>query len=249
VLLNRELLRLDFGVLTLHMLMTALFLVFPLSLVDNGVDSARHWLVYLPVMLLAMLAMVPFVIIAEKRRRIRDVFLGAIVVLALAQFLFWWGAQSLAALLLALFLYFTAFNVLEAGLPSLVSKIAPGQAKGSAMGVFSSSQFAGAFLGGLLGGWAHQALGADGVYLLSGGLALLWFGISFGMADPGHLSSQLIHLGEVGEQEVAGLQARLLAVPGVKEAVVVAEEGVAYLKVDSRQLDWARLAKFSAAEA
>jgi MFS family permease len=249
VLVNPELLRLDFGVLTLHMLMTALFLVFPLSLVANGVDSARHWLIYLPVMLLSMLAMVPFVIIAEKRHRMRGVFLGAVLILALAQLVFWWGAQSLAILLLALFLYFTAFNVLEASLPSLISKIAPAQAKGSAMGVFSSSQFAGAFLGGLLGGWAHQALGIDGVYLLCGGLALLWFGVGFGMADPGHLRSQLIHLGDVAEQEVAGLQTRLLGVPGVKEAVVIAEEGVAYLKVDSQHLDWAKLEKFSAAEA
>ncbi len=237
VLRQPDLLRLDASVLILHMGMTALFLAFPFSLVDAGVPPHWHWLVYLPVMVLAMGAMVPFVIIAEKRRRMRTVFLGAIAALGLAQALFWGLGHHLWGLVAGLLAFFTAFNVLEATLPSWISKIAPVQAKGTAMGVYSSSQFVGAFFGGLLGGWMHHHLGVGGVYLFGLGAALVWLALAAGLSDPRYLSNELLPVGALDPREAADLEQALRRVPGVMEAVVETDEGTAYLKVNKDRLD------------
>jgi MFS family permease len=137
-------------------------------------------------------------------------------------------------------------NLLEAVLPSLVAKIAPAEAKGTAMGVFSSSQFLGAFLGGLTGGLVHQQWGQSGVLLFGALVALVWFLVALPMGRPRQVSNQVIRVSNEGHS--TDLQHRLLEIPGVEEAVVVAEEGLAYLKVDNRRLDWARLQAFSARE-
>lgn len=249
VLANRELMRLDIGVLTLHMMMTSLFLVIPLSLDRYGLDAAHHWWVYLPVLVLSMAAMVPFIIQAEGKGRMKPVFLGAVMTLALALaglYLFDAGLMTLAFFL---FLFFTAFNLLEASLPSLISKIAPAGAKGTAMGAFSTSQFAGAFFGGLLGGWVHQRFGADAVFLFCAAMASLWFLVAWPMDRPRRVSRRVIHIGDGTAVDGSSLQQRLLEIPGVEEAVVVTEEGLAYLKVDNARLDWARLERFSMSRA
>jgi MFS family permease len=135
--------------------------------------------------------------------------------------------------------------VLEALLPSIISKIARAGAKGTAMGVYSTSQFIGAFLGGMTGGLVHQAFGASAVFLFAAVAALAWLWVAATMAAPERVSNQMVRFGPgrgpIGVGEILGLERQFLAVPGVRDAVVVAEEGVAYLKVDNRELDSARL--------
>jgi predicted MFS family arabinose efflux permease len=237
VLREPELLRLDFGILTLHMSLTAMFLAYPLALRDLGIDSAHHWMVYLPVMLLSMFTMVPFVIIAESRRRMRPVFLGAVLALGAAALLLFEFDTSLGGLLIGLFVFFTAFNLLEATLPSLVAKVAPGQYKGTAMGVYSSSQFIGAFLGGALGGWIHNHYGIDGTFLFCAAIAGLWLLLAWGMSDPNYLSNYLLRVGKLQEGEVDMLAAELKSLNGVAEVVIIPEDEIAYLKVDLQQID------------
>ncbi len=248
VLGNRDLLRLDFGVFALHLMMTALFLAVPLILRDLGLATENHWHIYLPVMLVSVAGMVPFIILAEKRRHMKGVLLGAIVVLCLAQLLLYLTGTGLFGMVAGLLLFFIAFNLVEASLPSLVAKMAPAAAKGTAMGFFSTSQFFGAFTGGLLGGWAHHALGTTGVFLLGAGIALPWLLLAAGMSDPRYLSSQLLNVGPLDELEARRLTRRLGDIPGVAEAEVVAEDGVAYLKVDKDNLDQAALNGFSVAK-
>lgn len=245
VLADRELVRLDLGVLILHMMMTSLFLVIPLSLDTYGLDPAHHWWIYLPVLILSMAAMVPFIIQAEGKGRMKPVFLGAILTLALALFGLYLFNVGLAILALFLFLFFTAFNLLEASLPSIISKIAPAGAKGTAMGVFSTSQFAGAFFGGLVGGWVHQRYGAEAVFLLCAAMAVIWLGVAWAMNSPQRVSNQVIRIAGGPLTDGLSLQRRLLEIPGVEEAVVASDEGLAYLKVDNRRLDWAKLQEFS----
>ncbi len=246
VLSNPNLLRLDFGILILHMVLTALFLSFPLMLRDQGLAVEDHWQVYLPVMTLAMGSMVPFIIIAEKRSKMKPIFLGAISALALSLFALYLSADSFYGLIAGLFLFFTAFNLLEASLPSLISKIAPAESKGTAMGVYTSSQFIGAFLGGILGGWVHSAFGLEAVFLAAAFGVLLWLLAASGMAKPSHLTNSLLRVGAIDESEASLLVDRLLALPGVEEAVVIAEEGVAYLKVDNKVVDREALDAFAA---
>jgi MFS family permease len=245
VLSDPELLRLDFGILTLHMCLTAMFLAYPLALRDLGLESAGHWMVYLPVMLLSMVAMVPFVIIAESRRRMRPVFISAIGALTVASSVLYGFSHSLIILVLSLFVFFTAFNLLEATLPSLIAKAAPGERKGTAMGVYSSSQFIGAFLGGALGGWFHTHYGIEGAFLLCGGMSLVWFLIALGMPDPSYLSNYLLPVGRMDEGEIGNLAKKLMAIDGVDDAVIIAEDGVAYLKVDLGIVDKARLEEYA----
>jgi MFS family permease len=237
VLRNPELLRLDFGVFTLHMMMTGLFLVAPLILRDLGLPSETHWMVYLPVMLASVLGMAPFIILGEKRRRMKSVLLAAVAALVVAQLGLYAIGDGLLGMVLGLLLFFIAFNLLEASLPSLVAKVSPAVSKGTAMGFFTSSQFLGAFVGGVFGGWAHHLAGAQGVFLFGALAALAWLLVAWGMAAPRYLSSQLLHVGPIDENQAQSLTEQLVAIPGVAEAVVVAEDGVAYLKVDRAVLD------------
>jgi len=248
VLRNFDLLRLNFGVFTLHMMLTALFLVVPLALRDLGLESSGHWQVYLPVMLFSMGVMVPFIIIAEKRHHMKGVLLGAVAVLMLAQAGLYFLGGGMAGVVVSLLLFFTAFNLLEASLPSLVAKMAPVTGKGTAMGFFTSSQFLGAFAGGALGGWAHQVWGLEGVFLFGIVAAVLWLLVGLGMSNPRYFSSQLLKVGSLGEAQAQQLSTQLRELPGVAEAEVVAAEGVAYLKVDKERLDQAALKRFAAAE-
>jgi MFS family permease len=241
VLQDRQLLRLDWGIFSLHFILTALFLVFPLALRDAGLAPAQHTWLYLPVLLGSVAAMVPFIILAERAGRMKGVFVGAIAVILTALLGMYASGVHFWGLAISLFVFFTAFNLLEATLPSLVSKFAPADAKGSAMGVYSTSQFAGAFCGGLLGGWAQQRLGVPGVFMLGAGVALVWFGVAAGMGAPRRLSRELRQLGNMADGATRELAQRLRAVPGVAEAVVVPEEGLAYLKIDRQQVDRAAL--------
>lgn len=237
VLRDPNLLRLDFGIFSLHLILTALFLAIPLVLRDLGLEPARHGLLYLPVMVGSIALMVPFVILAERRGMAKQVFLGAVFMLAMSQLGLGLSLTAFWGFVAALTLFFVAINLLEAMLPSLVSKFAPVEAKGTAMGVYSSSQFIGAFSGGLVGGWVHQQFGLTAVFGAGIGAALIWLTLAAGMRQPGRYASRLVNLDSPSAAAAGDLAERLRNVPGVVEAVVVADEGVAYLKVDRDRLD------------
>lgn len=246
MLQDGQLLRLDVGILTLHMILTAVFVVVPLSLRDvAGIAAEQHWSIYLPVLLFSFVVMLPFMIHAERRRKIKPVFLGAIAGLVVALLGLTWSQQHIGMIVIFLFVFFVAFNLLEAMLPSLVSKIAPPASKGSAMGVYSSSQFFGAFLGGVGGGWIHGQYGVSAVFLGAAGMAAVWLGVAASMRTPRHLSSYLLNIGQRSEREAEHLVVELTRVKGVAEAVVIAQDGIAYLKVDRHALDVAELQRFS----
>lgn len=246
VLADRTLLRLDTGIFLLHLTMVSLFVVLPLSLAEAGLAGAAHWQVYLPVVLAAIVLMVPFIIAAERAGRVRGVLVGSAAALAVALLGFAVAPADLWLLAALLTVMFTVFNLLEAVLPSLVSKAAGAGAKGTAMGVFASAQFTGAFLGGLLGGLAHERFGPEAVYLVGAGAALVWLAVAWTLRPPGQLASHLLPLGQLPATALPTLRERLLAVPGVEEAVIAVDEGVAHLKVDNRRIDWARLSAAAA---
>jgi MFS family permease len=240
VLRNGELLRLDFGIFALHAMLTASFLVVP-GLLRGTLDVSVHnqWMVWLPVLIVSVVVMVPAIIVAEKHRRMKGVFVAAVAALVVSQAMLYFGAGNLFVLLAALVVFFSAFNIMEASLPSLITKAAPPDAKGTATGIYSSSQFLGIFVGGVVGGWAHQHGGDDGVFALTIAISLLWLLAAVSMAQPSYLTTRLVPIAD-GKAGDAGLAARLRQVPGVAEAVVIAEEKLAYLKVDSKAFDAAK---------
>lgn len=246
VIADKQLLRLDAGILILHMILTATFVALPLALRDHALmDSAQHWYIYLPVMVLAMAAMIPFVIIAENKRKMKQVFVGAIFLLGCSELALMWMFDMVFAIALILFVFFTVFNILEASLPSLVAKQSPPDRKGTAMGVYSSSQFFGAFLGGLIGGWMYDVFDVVGVFAFCGAAAGIWFLLAVSMQNPRYLSSFVIRIGPIETERVPGMVMHLTQVTGVAEAVIVPEDEVAYLKVDLHALDRDALDKYA----
>ncbi len=250
ILGNPQLLRLDIGIMILHMIMTATFVTLPLVLRDNaGVAAENHWKVYLVVLAFSVVLMAPFVMLADKKNRLKHVFLGAVALLVIAEAGMFRFDNGLIEIVVLMVLYFTAFNILEASLPSLVSRIAPSDMKGTALGAYSTAQYLGAFFGGAVGGWLHGHFDASAAFGVCALLAFAWFLMAFGMRNPPPLSSHLLRLGRVSETEAEAAAARLRDVRGVAEAVVVPEDGVAYLKVDRRILDRDALRAISTASA
>jgi hypothetical protein len=154
--------------------------------------------------------------------------------LAASQFMLVSGRTDIHVVLAAITLFFSGFNIMEASLPSLITKAAPAAAKGTATGIYSSSQFLGIFAGGTAGGWIYQHTGLGNVFAWSGGLALLWLLLALTMKQPSYLTTRLLRVGDRQAVDALLLAVRLRQIPGVAEAVVIAEERLAYLKVDSR---------------
>ena len=237
VLKNPELLRLDFGIFSLHAILMSVFMQVPFVLQRDGLVASAHWKLYLPVMLLAFMLMIPAIIIGETRAKLKQIFTAAVALAMLAQILLMLLQNSLWGVALSLLLFFTAFNVLEATLPSMISKISPLASKGTAMGVYSSVQFLGAFFGAAVGGALMQFVGGNAIFYFAIALLFLWLVIASGMKAPAVVRTRLYHLVEMSEAEGARLQQQLAALPGVKEALVVAAEGMACLKVDMKGFD------------
>jgi MFS family permease len=237
ILKNKELLRLNYGIFILHAILTASFVVVPLLMRDAGLLPAEHWKVYLPVFIISMAAIIPFVILAEKKRKMKPVFIGAIAALVLADLGLMQFNATLSGIIAFLWLFFTGFNLLEATLPSLISKTAPADLRGTAMGVYSTSQFLGAGIGGGVGGWCYGAYGAAGVFLFCALAATTWLVLSLSMKPPRYWANLLISLEKISEQKANDFVTEMLKIKGVEEITLHYDEGVAYLKVDNQQLN------------
>ena len=167
----------------------------------------------------------------------KPIFVGAIVVLTAMQFLLYEFDHHVMIMSLLLVFYFASFTLLEAALPSLISKIAPISSKGTAMGVYSSAQFFGIFFGGVFGGIVLHHFGIQGIFIFNGLLGLVWIVIAATMQKPKQLSSKLYSIGKNCPIDAKVLQQKILNIPGVEEALVCLDEGAAYLKVDKKLFD------------
>lgn len=184
VALEPELLRLNFGIFALHMVQMAMFVVVPPLLVHAGLALADHWMLYLPVVLASFAFMVPPVLYADRRNRPKPVMVGAVAMLFAVQAALAAVAASIAALALLMLVFFVAFNVLEALLPSLVTRVAPAKARGMAIGVYNTTQTLGLFFGGLAGGWLAKHFGAAAVFGGCAVISLVWLALAAGMRSP-----------------------------------------------------------------
>jgi MFS family permease len=230
VLGNVELLRLNAGIFALHMVQMAMFVVIPHALIDyGGLPVSSHWMVYLPVVLASFVLMVPLIFAAERGGRAKRVFLGAVASLVLVMIGFALGLQRFWAVVALLLVFFVCFNILEASLPSLVSRIAPPAAKATALGVYNTTQALGLFAGGALGGWIAEHYSGQAVFVFGAVVVALWLAAAWNMKVPPPVSTRTVPIGAAAD--AAELRAKLVLVPGVRDAVVVPEERVAHLKV------------------
>ncbi len=242
ILKHKSLLRLDVGVLILHASLTAMFVVLPLVLADKKLDllaMSDQWMLYLPVMLFSFVLMIPLIIVAEAKRKMKQVFVLSIALLIAACVVLAMGHVSILWIGIALLMFFTGFNTLEASLPSLVAKYAPAGAKGTAIGVFNTSQFFGAFLGGVLGGFMyHPAIQNYAmVFWVIAAMLAVWLLVAMTMQQPPYLASRSFEVQLADADQARDLEARVLAVEGVVEALVIVDESALYCKVDSKLVD------------
>ncbi len=185
VLGNLDLLRLNLGIFSLHAVQMAIFVVVPLALVSaGGLPVGEHWKVYLPVVLASFVLMLPAIFYAERKDAIKPVFLACIGLMAVVQTGFAFELQNFTALVILLLGFFVAFNILEASLPSLVSRTAPARAKGAALGVYNTTQSLGLFVGGAAGGWLMQHHGRTPVFMFGAALIALWGIVAVSMRVP-----------------------------------------------------------------
>jgi MFS family permease len=184
VALDPQLLRLNFGIFALHTVQMAMFVVVPVMLVERAqLPLPHHWWVYLPVVLVSFGLMMPPIIAAERKSRMRALFLGAVGLLFVVQFGLWAYSPTLAWIVVWLLLFFVGFNILEASLPSLVSRVAPSSAKGLALGIYNTTQSVGLFAGGALGGAVAARWGAQGVFACAAVIMGVWWVIALGMRE------------------------------------------------------------------
>ncbi len=230
---NPTLIRMNIGVFILHLILSANFIVIPSIFRDNlGFNSIEHWKIYLPVLLLSFILSIPLIILAEKYQKIKSLFISSVSLLIFAQIVMGLMTNTLLTLLVAFLVFFVGFNFLEAVQPSLVAKYASVNNKGTAMGIFSTAQFMGSFVGGSLGGFILTYWGTQEVLFFGAIMATLWLLIAAGLPQPKFYQSIIFKLNKsaLGSPEQTRLQ--LSQVTGVKESALSLEEGTAYLKVD-----------------
>jgi MFS family permease len=253
-LLDAELLRVNAGIFILHVVLYAMFLVLPPLLVGSGLELPQHWKLYLPVVLASFAFMIPAVLYADRRNSAKPVLIAAVALLFAAQAAFAvldTGVIAIAVLMLA---FFVAFNVLEALLPSLVSRLAPARGRGVAIGVYNTTQTLGVFFGGLLGGWVASHYGTTGVFAVCAVLVAVWLVVALGMRAPvskvNHAVNELSSLtfSIATGVNLDGLHEALTRVHGVREAEVVPAERIARLKVVPGQWDEHRVRKLITGE-
>lgn len=236
VLKMADLNRLHVSVFSLHLLLTAMFIYVPSQLIEFAeIPLARHGLIYLPLLVISLFFAFPSIILAEKYRKMRGIFLTAIAGIILGLLVLIFGYESKYILIAGLGLFFIAFNVMEALLPSWLSKAAPIQSKATAMGVNASSQFLGAFFGGMIGGQLLLLNNTAMGWSILSAIAIIWLLLSFGLAQPRYLSSLVLRLPE--SKETDEWTSQLLAIHGIEEVVVMSEQQVAYIKVDKQLID------------
>lgn len=184
ILLDGQLLRLNLGVFVLHLMQTAMWVLIPAALVKDSLPLAEHWKIYLPAVLVSFVFMVPAVILAEKKGRLKLIFNAAIALLIVVQLGLYAFGDGMWSLAILLTLFFVSFNILEATQPSWISRVAPASSKGTALGVYNTLQSVGLFTGGALGGWIAQHHGGSMVNLFCAALGVGWFALALGMRPP-----------------------------------------------------------------
>ena len=174
--LTKELLALDFSIFSLHLILAAGFIVMPLLIIENQIVSMiDNWQLYLPAVLLSFLGMIPLIVISEKFKKTKTILLISILLLILSQIIFFSLNLNFKVFLITLTVFFVAFNTVEALLPSLLSRTASSSKRGLAMGIFSTSQFLGTFIGGAIGGFIYDIYDLNSVFLFTIFVAVIWW--------------------------------------------------------------------------
>ena len=228
---SSQLWRLNVSVMILHMLITLLFVQLPVTLLNFDMTLDSHWTVYLPVLGASIVGLIIMMGAARGRTPksllVTGVLLmgGAFLALSLEDHSWWWVTAAVV-------LFFTGFNYLEANFPALVSSIAPAGQKGTAMGLYASFQFFGAFLGGIISGLATDIWTQEVAYAVGALSTVFWLFVVIGIKEVSRVKRVMMQY-SFDTENVPSLETALLQVPGVLEVTLNSKAGAVYLKVNS----------------
>lgn len=239
---DADLFRLDFSIAAVHMVMMANFMALPnILLTEIGLPKDQHWWVYLVAFVSSALGMVPLIIYGEKKRQLRKVLFATVAILLACSVFFGLDHQSLWPLLIGIIVFFVAFNTIEAILPSMISKVAKAGAKGTAMGIFSTSQFLGAAIGASLGGLLIKWGGLSAVFIGSAVICVIWLIVLVRMKEPPHVTSMRFPL-TAGDTVANQLKQQLTAQQGIADVMLAPEESAVYIKFDKQYINSEQIA-------
>lgn len=248
VLRDPELARLNLGIFSLHAIQMGMFVVIPVAMVRyGGLPVTEHWKVYLPVVIASFLLMMPPILLAERSGRLKAMFLAAVAAMAAVQAGLALGLRHFWPLVALLLAFFVAFNILEAALPSLVTRISPRETRGTALGVYNTTQALGLFAGGAAGGLLAEHFGFAAVFVFGIALVALWLLAAAGMRVPGDVARRTFVLRSSADPRA--LREQLIRLRGVRDAVVMPEKGVARLTFYPDLLDEQAVSKLIGGEA
>lgn len=233
---DMDLFRLDFSIAAVHMVMMANFMALPVVLVSQaGLPKEQHWWVYLVAFIGSAFGMIPMIIYGEKKRKLRKVLFSCVAILLFCSLFFLIHFSALWALVLGTLVFFVAFNTIEAILPSMVSKVAKAGAKGTAMGIFSTSQFLGAGIGASLSGVLIKLGGLPAVFIGSSIICVIWLIVIFKMKEPPYVTSIRLVL---SDEQLANehLVPYLMKQEGITDALLASDESAIYVKIDKKHV-------------
>lgn len=231
-----DLFRLDFSIAAVHMVMMANFLALPMILLnDVGLPKNQHWWVYLIAFIGSAFGMIPMIIFGEKKRKLKQVLIASVFILLMCSLFFLFDHSSVWALLIGILVFFIAFNTIEAILPSMISKVAKAGAKGTAMGIFSTSQFLGAGIGASASGILIKFGGVSATFIGSIVICVIWLAILLRMKEPPYVTSIRLAL---SENQLANPQliTSLLEQQGISDAFIAPDERAIYIKFDKQYI-------------
>lgn len=235
IITHPELLRLDLGVACSHAILTATFIAIPILLTHLlHIRQSMQIVIYLVVLVLSFISMVPFIIIAEKKRKMKAIFSASVFTMMLSELLLLFFHHSSISIGVILFIFFTAFTLLEASLPSLVSKIAPIRNKGTATGIYSTSQFLGIFIGGALGGVLYEHFGLNGLFGFGIILGAIWFLAAITMKQPPYLSTMIFPMTPEMTANGQKYSHKLRMIKGVSDVAFMQDDNLVYIKADKQ---------------
>ena len=241
VLKHRQLLTLDFGIFALHAAQMALFTALPFALENLGLMKIQHWKVYLPSTVTGLIVMVPLIIVGETRGKLKQVFVLGIACIALAQAGLLFGLHSVWLITGYLVVYFIGFNVLEASLPSMVSKIAPPDLKGTAMGVYNTLQSVGVFSGGIIGSRLYAQYGFGGVFVFCGAIGMAWFALAARAPAPKPVKNIMFAVPPAWQGDLGSLKTAIQTTAGVESIAFSHDNQTLFIKALQQGFDEAAI--------
>ena len=241
VLKNGQLLRLNFGIFVLQAGLMAMFTTLPFALKNLGWDKASHWQIYLPATVIGLVLMIPAIIIGETHNKLTPVFLLGIGLTTAAQFALLGSLNAAWFIGLSLVVYFIGFNILEASMPSLVSKIAPSNLKGTAMGVYNTLQSVGVFTGGIIGSRLYAQYGFNGVFIFCGAIGMLWFALAACAPAPKPVKNVMFAIPEAWQGDLGSLKTALQGSIGVESIAFSQDNKTLFIKALQQGFDEANI--------